>query len=41
MNKVLENPNPVIYPKLEDTEEGKCEKPNRNPDEFDSRVIFG
>ena len=43
MSKVLENPNPKIYPKLEeklDADE-QLEDVNRNPDEYDARSIFG
>jgi len=42
MSKVLENPNPKIYPKLEEKlgADEKCENVARNPDEYDARGIF-
>lgn len=41
--KVLENPNPKIYPKLEEKlgPDEKLDNVTRNPDEFDARSIFG
>jgi hypothetical protein len=43
MNKVLDNPNPKIYPKLEEKlgTNTECENVIRNKDEFDARGIFG
>ena len=43
MSKVLENPNPKIYPKLEEKLgiDDKLEDVKRNPDEYDARRIFG
>ena len=40
MNEKLENPNPKIYPKLEDRPLEDSIK-NKNPDEYDARDIFG
>lgn len=39
MNETLENPNPKIYPKLEDRPES--ERKEKNPGEYDARDIFG